>query len=270
MITLTELRAVMPRLPLHKAQYYLPFLQKAMEEFEINTYLREASFLAQIAHESGEFRWMEELASGHAYEGRKDLGNVRPGDGKRYKGRGVIQLTGRANYQKYGKMLNLPLEEQPELAATPVVAFRVAALFWKSHGLNEMADNRRFNEITRRINGGFNGLEDRKRYYERALLALSRNDEGQLFELYVNGEKTELPRFQRAGRTMVGLRSFCKAIGARVLEVMDDTARVELSGGKLLTVPLFNEDGTGYTPISEFPGRMAWTPATRTVRYETP
>src|ERR1700704_2715751 len=120
-VTDDELRQVMPNCPAAKRADYLPFIQQAMAEFEITSYLRETAFLAQLAHESGELRYMEELASGSAYEGRKDLGNTQPGDGKRYKGRGPIQLPGRANYRAAGKALGYDLEGMPELAARPEV-----------------------------------------------------------------------------------------------------------------------------------------------------
>src|SRR5215467_14480028 len=111
---------------------------------------------------------MEEIASGAAYEGRRDLGNTQPGDGKRYKGRGPIQLTGRANYRRAGKALGLDLEKDPAKAADPAVGFRVAGWFWKTHGLNELADKGDFREITRRINGGYNGLASRQAFYKKA------------------------------------------------------------------------------------------------------
>lgn len=176
MITDDELKQIMPNCAAPKRTAYLPFIQQAMEEFEITSYLREAAFLAQLAHESAELRFMEEIASGAAYEGRKDLGNTQPGDGKRYKGRGPIQLTGRANYQKFGDLLGLDLVNNPTIAATPEVGFRVAGLFWKSHGLNELADQQQFEKITRRINGGLNGQADRVMYYERAKKVLSKDD----------------------------------------------------------------------------------------------
>jgi len=116
MLTDDELRQIMPNCAAAKRADYLPYIQQAMQEFQITSYLREAAFLAQLAHESGELRYMEEIASGAAYEGRRDLGNTQPGDGKRYKGRGPIQLTGRANYAKVGAALSLPLLEHPELA----------------------------------------------------------------------------------------------------------------------------------------------------------
>jgi predicted chitinase len=176
MLTDDELRQIMPNCSGAKRASYLPFIQQAMQEFGITSYLREAAFLAQLSHESGELRFMEEIASGAAYEGRRDLGNTQPGDGKRYKGRGPIQLTGRANYKKFGELLGLDLINNPKMAATPEVGFRIAALFWKSHGLNELADQQKFKTITRRINGGLNGLADRVKYYERARRVLSKDD----------------------------------------------------------------------------------------------
>jgi predicted chitinase len=176
MLTDDELRQIMPNLPAAKRADYLPFIQQAMEEFDITTYYREAAFLAQLAHESAELRYMEEIASGAAYEGRANLGNTQPGDGKRFKGRGPIQLTGRANYTRYGQLLGLDLVNNPTIAATKEVGFRIAGQFWKLNGLNELADQQRFTDITRRINGGINGLPDRIKYYERAKCVLSVDD----------------------------------------------------------------------------------------------
>lgn len=176
MVDDNELSKIMPNCPAAKRTDYLPFIQQAMGEFEITRYLREAAFLAQLAHESAELRYMEEIASGAAYEGRKDLGNTQPGDGKRYKGRGPIQLTGRANYQKYGDLLGLDLINDPTIAATKEVGFRIAGLYWQSHGLNELADAKQFETITRRINGGLNGQADRVMYYERAKKVLNQDD----------------------------------------------------------------------------------------------
>ncbi|MDC0710065.1 LysM peptidoglycan-binding domain-containing protein [Stigmatella sp. ncwal1] len=172
-VTLAQLRKVMPNLSQAKAEQYLPHLNRAMAEANINTPKRQAAFLAQLAHESGEFRYMEEIASGAAYEGRKDLGNTQPGDGVRFKGRGPIQLTGRSNYRAAGKALGIDLENNPKRAADPDVGFRTAAWFWNSRNLNTYADAGNFREVTRRINGGYNGLASREAYYQRALNVLS-------------------------------------------------------------------------------------------------
>jgi putative chitinase len=131
-----------------------PYMQIAMSEADIDTPARRAAFLAQIAHESGGFKYKEEIASGRDYEGRKDLGNIKPGDGKRYKGRGYIQLTGRYNYRHAGKDLGLDLEGNPALASSPENAARVAAWFWKTKKLNVFADAGQFGKITQRINPG--------------------------------------------------------------------------------------------------------------------
>lgn len=124
--------------------------------------LRLAHFMAQVAHESGGFRYMEEIASGAAYEGRADLGNSQPGDGKRYKGRGPLQLTGRANYRRVGRMIGIDLEENPELAAIPSIGILIACIYWTDRRLNALADRDDVEAITRKVNGGVNGLADRK------------------------------------------------------------------------------------------------------------
>ncbi|KFE69077.1 LysM peptidoglycan-binding domain-containing protein [Hyalangium minutum] len=171
-VSLQQLKKVMPNLSDAKARQVLPHLNKAMQEAQINTPKRQAAFLAQLAHESGELRYFEEIASGAAYEGRKDLGNTQPGDGVRFKGRGPIQLTGRANYRAAGKALGIDLEHNPKRAADIDVGFRTAAWFWNSRGLNKYADAGNFREVTRRINGGYNGLSSREAYYRRALNVL--------------------------------------------------------------------------------------------------
>lgn len=149
-----------------KNQYFIP-INAAMNEFNIVKFNRMAMFLAQVCHESGSLKWVEEIASGADYEGRADLGNTRRGDGRRYKGRGLIQLTGRANYRSVGKMLNLDLENNPTLALVPTNSARIAAFYWHSRGLNLLADKSDFYNITRKINGGTNGLSDRIAHLER-------------------------------------------------------------------------------------------------------
>lgn len=173
-LTLDQLRIIMPRLSLVRMGNYLPHLRAAMAEAEINTEDRAAAFLAQLAHESVELQFWEELASGAAYEGRSDLGNNQPGDGTRYKGRGPIQLTGRANYRRAGAALGLDLEGHPERAAHVDVGFRTAAWFWKDRNLNHWADAGPlgFEAITRKINGGLTGQASRLVYFTKARAAL--------------------------------------------------------------------------------------------------
>jgi putative chitinase len=174
-ITLAELCAIMPYAR-KRAVTFLDHLNAAMVEFEINNPLREAAFLAQVAHESGELRYVRELASGADYDvGRKAvaLGNTPEddGDGERYKGRGLIQLTGVANYRECSAALfgdPDALLDRPERLEDPEVACRSAAWFWNSRGLNALADKGDFLRITKLINGGTTHYKERVAYYERA------------------------------------------------------------------------------------------------------
>ncbi len=138
-----------------------PYLNRTMVEFNISTPLRQAHFLAQIAHESDRFNALEEYASGEDYEGRDDLGNTQPGDGVRFKGRGLIQITGRTNYGDCGKALGVDLINNPTKLAAPDLASRSAGWFWAINQLNGDADNDDVRTVTRVINGGYNGLDDR-------------------------------------------------------------------------------------------------------------
>lgn len=123
---------------------------------------RLAHFMAQLIHESGSFRYMEEIASGTKYEGRADLGNTQPGDGVRFKGRGPIQITGRANYRRFGRIIGIDIERHPEIAALPSIGLQLACAYWTDRGLNTFADRDDIIGITKRINGGLNGFDDRK------------------------------------------------------------------------------------------------------------
>lgn len=145
-------------------------LEEACIRFGIDTELRKRHFLAQVAHESAAGRYMEELASGRAYEGRADLGNTQPGDGVRFKGRGLIQLTGRANYRAYSQALYADdrAVRDPAMVAQLPDAALAAGWFWQAKGLNRLADRDDLVQVTRRINGGTNGLADRARYLDLA------------------------------------------------------------------------------------------------------
>ncbi len=134
--------------------------------------LRLAHFMAQLVHESRSFRYMEEIASGQAYEGRIDLGNTEPGDGKRFKGRGPLQLTGRANYRAFGRRIGIDLERHPEIAALPSIGLHIALEYWKDRKLNGLADADDVIGITKRVNGGLNGIEDRKAHLAKIKLWL--------------------------------------------------------------------------------------------------
>lgn len=270
MVSDEELRQIMPHLPGAKREAYLPLLQAAMSEFQINTPAREAAFLAQLAHESVELRFMEEIADGSAYEGRADLGNTQPGDGRRYKGRGPIQLTGRANYRRYGDLLGVDLVSNPKLAAKPEIGFRIAGLYWKLHGLNELADRGDFVEITRRINGGTRGLKQRQRYYERAKLVLSRDEPAPVAApsaIRVTVDGTEVPdagAFLRDGRLMVAVRPLARACGWRVVEARAGRCVLQDSHRENHSIVMLTKEGVGYVPLRDLPCQVSWDARTRT------
>jgi putative chitinase len=196
---------MLPLLPLPKLQQYLPHLNDAMRAFEINTLLRTAAFIAQISHESAQFTRMleslnytkaaglmatwpkrfpteasalpfvrnEEKLANFVYANRMGNGDSASGDGFRYRGRGVIQLTGRDGYRRAGEALGLDLVGRPELAQAPEVAFQVAGLYWKSNGLNALADVPDLGAITQRINGGQVGQAERMKNFDLARRVLA-------------------------------------------------------------------------------------------------
>lgn len=170
-ITREQILRVMPSAN-SRVDKYLVFINRYASEFGITTALRMAHYLAQIAHESGELRYTEELASGAEYEGRKDLGNTKKGDGVRYKGRGLIQLTGKANYKAYKEYCGFDVVAKPELLEQPLGAVRSSMWYWKTHDLNALADKDDVKAVTKRINGGYNGLAARQKYLDRAKNAL--------------------------------------------------------------------------------------------------
>lgn len=166
-VNVAELLACMPNAG-SRAQTYAPHIGDAMREFGITTPQRQAAFLAQVCHETGSLRWVRELADGSAYEGRASLGNTEPGDGVRFAGRGLLQITGRANYAKCAAALNMDLIDNPSLLESPAAAARASAWWWREHGCNELADGDKFCALTKLINGGFNGLDERLAHWIRA------------------------------------------------------------------------------------------------------
>ena len=145
-------------------------LNACLVRFQINTSVRIRHFISQISHESGGGKWMKELASGDDYEGRKDLGNTQPGDGRKYKGAGFIQLTGRANYASFSKYMNDPkVMDGVDYVALNYPATS-AGYWWYNNRMNALCDrNPLIEEVTKRVNGGLRGIEDRKVYYNRCL-----------------------------------------------------------------------------------------------------
>jgi len=198
-----------------------------LDRYEINTLLRIAHFMGQVTHECAGFRTCEEFASGAAYEGRSDLGNTEAGDGKRYKGRGLIQLTGRANYRHYGQILGLPLEEQPELAAQPLNALIVACEYWKGRNINAAADRDDLLAVTKLVNGGTNGLEDRRNYLQKAKAALA-NLEGLRVSMSEGGATVVLHRGAE-GPAVAELQSLLQGKGFDIAVDSDFGAATELA-----------------------------------------
>lgn len=177
-----QLQHTVPSLP-KNADVFIPHLNTTMQRYDITTKARICMFIAQLAHESGGFRYTKELSTGKPYEGRADLGNNHPGDGMKYKGRGLIQCTGRNNYIECSKDLFGDINTllaHPQLLETPQYACLSAGWFWNKKALNKYADlpdtwrskklgYNPFQYITYIINGGQNGIADREAYYSRAL-----------------------------------------------------------------------------------------------------
>lgn len=176
-ITREQLKACMPAASEANLDKYLIPLQVTLQKYEINTPKRAAAFLAQLAHESGSLRYVRELASGEDYDtGRKaeSLGNTpeKDGDGEMYKGRGLIQITGRSNYKALSVALNYDFIKNPADLEKPGAAAMSAGWFWNLRGLNKHADANNFERITKMINGGLNGYEDRLKKWATCKRAL--------------------------------------------------------------------------------------------------
>lgn len=169
---------------------FAAMLPPLLDRFQVDTALRIEHMLAQTAHESDSFCTTEEYASGAAYEGRADLGNTKPGDGKRFKGRGLIQLTGRSNYARFTRWMRAIISDCPDFVTNPelVAEFPWAAwsvfFFWSEHGLNAYADRDDLVGATRVINGGRNGLAARA-----ALLAKAKSAVGALQADAISGRQ---------------------------------------------------------------------------------
>ena len=155
------------------AAKFSTIIDPILQQYEINTPKRVAAFLAQVGHESGGLHYLKELwgptPAQVRYEGRKDLGNIVVGDGKKFMGRGLLQTTGRSNYIKCGTALKLDLVNSPELLEIPENSLKSACQFWKDNNLNTLADSGDFKALTKRINGGYNGLAERTALYNKAV-----------------------------------------------------------------------------------------------------
>ena len=179
-VSVQQLQKILPQSG-KRAITFASAINEAMARHDINTNLRAAAFIAQIGHESGQLLYVRELGNDNylsKYDtGKlaKQLGNTpeADGDGQLYRGRGLIQVTGLDNYKKCGDALGLDLVNHPELLEQPAYAALSAAWFWARNGLNALADKGDFLLITKRINGGTNGLAERKEFYKRALEVLA-------------------------------------------------------------------------------------------------
>jgi putative chitinase len=132
----------------HCAKVYFP------EYGLLDDVLRLTHFCGQCSVESDRWKAMEEYASGSAYEGRVDLGNINPGDGKLYKGRGPIQCTGRANYRRIGQQIGIDLERYPALVANPSIGLRASLQWWRNNNMNKWADLDDASAVSRGVNRG--------------------------------------------------------------------------------------------------------------------
>ena len=168
LISLEQLLAIAPYTATYKLEALLAPLNAAMVRYQINSRIRICHFIAQVAHESDGFNTCCEYADGSDYEWRDDLGNTQEGDGVRFKGRGLIQVTGRENYQQVSSALNIDFLRYPPLLEEPVNACLSAGWYWSSRNLNPLADEDKVYEITLIINGGYNGINDRVEYLDRA------------------------------------------------------------------------------------------------------
>ena len=183
LLTEEQLKKICPNISETNLKVYTPLLNAAFENYQINTKERIACFLAQIIHESGSFKYVKEIASGKAYEGRLNLGNTQAGDGVKFKGRGLIQTTGRSNYRAVSIFLfnDLRLLDNPEILEQPEYALESACYYWKTRELNLICDKPdnwviihkdksrdKFQLLTIKINGGLNGYSDRLHHYKLA------------------------------------------------------------------------------------------------------
>lgn len=281
MVSRDELLQCMPQLTPELADAYLPHLQDAFRTYKVNTRLREAAALAQLGHESLDLLHWREIwgptPAQRGYEARADLGNTKAGDGYLFRGRGPIQLTGRANYRKYGQRLGLDLEGNPDQVATPEVGFQTSLLYWHLNGCNELADRGDTRALTRRINGGLNGFEDRERRYCHALAVL---DDERAVTVVIDGYVLRTSGIQRNSVVWLPLREACDLLFWTIVATADDAALLEREGRpeqrpEQREVPLWISDaGVGYTRCDRLSAalglRKSWSPEDRTVTLLSP
>jgi putative chitinase len=192
-------------------------LAATLESYDITTRLRISHFLGQTCEESAGYRTTEEFASGKEYEGRKDLGNTQKGDGPRFKGRGLLQLTGRANYADYGTALGVDLVNNPANAAQPALSLKIACEFWKRHDINSDCDRDDVLAVSRKVNGNPpNGLSDRGIYTTKAKTAVARLQAVQLSGAPSAGETRPVLARGSKGDAVVQLQSLLRDLNFAV------------------------------------------------------
>lgn len=227
-------------------------LASTLDSYDINTRLRIAHFLAQTCHESAGFRTTEEFASGAQYENRADLGNTQAGDGVRYKGRGLLQLTGRANYALFGKNLGIDLEDDPARAAEPILSLTIACEFWKKKKINSACDGDDVVEVTRLINGGKNGLDER-----RTLTALAKSAVARIEGFVMTGEAPP-----SNGKPVLRRGSTEDAVGdlQRMLQKLGFMVAVDddFGAGTEVAIAAFQTQ-QGIEPVDGIVGDRTWT-----------
>jgi putative chitinase len=220
-LTGEQLKQIMPSLSVQHVRKYLLHLRKAMIEFDITTVFRKAAFLAFIADRSDEFKDIEEkwgpTPSQKIYDPpnnmAKVIGNIEPGDGERFKGRGPLQIMGRRLYTEAAEALKVNLVERPELMATPEIGSRAAAWLWEVRGYNKLADQENIRSIGRQLNAPPPpGLERRLKYYELAkkVFSTSTLKAGQSVEDFLERDRFEsshATRLNRAVGQYFGLRA---------------------------------------------------------------
>lgn len=172
LITSAQIKHIMPNASAGNIAKYLPHINTTMDRYKINTKQRQASFLGRMTIESGSLMYVREIASGRAYEGRKDLGNTTPGDGVMYKGRGLMQITGRFNYAAVSKAFNYDFIKYPTKLEEPLYAALAAGWFWDINKINAIADTEDIKAVVKKVNGGYNGLQETIDAYTRALEVL--------------------------------------------------------------------------------------------------
>jgi putative chitinase len=177
-LTPSQLKAISPGTPLDRINEFLPHLNTYLPQYGIDTPIEVASFLAQVLHESGGFKWMREIwgptAAQLKYEGRADLGNTIKGDGKLFMGRGPIQLTGRKNYDRMSMDMfgDDRLLKNPDMLVLAQYGIWSSCIYWKWRKMDAIDDDLSIKQETKKVNGGYNGLDDRQKYFNRALTAL--------------------------------------------------------------------------------------------------